>query len=398
MRKIFFYFFLLLLFSCEEKSSFIRGEEAVKIYKEKGVDSPGYFKPEIVVLKQPLYGIYEIGMENCFLSRNNRGEYCIGTIKENGSISAEPVLAGFPPYSGEALNTDPWHNIVWQKEGRYVRVLELDTKNPHGFSSTGKLGGSINLIFLADPEKNILFIELVNYQKHEIPYCFYVLYDMNKKKIIYTSPYINPEFVGFNNGDILHNEWISNTEQKWYIKDLYLNNKRENDLTRELTRFKIHIPVTGGRAVNLNKRMMLGVSRQNNDSLTQYMIKWDEDCKNVSIEPLLNQVPKLAGLYESAPVISKDGNWVKMSFFLTDSLRENFPIYDCRTLFHHIGSQYPQNLSSPIIGAYNKRGSTGAFVLHTELGPLYVEQDFNFPDKLFIYKLLEISFKKLITH
>ena len=73
---------------------------------------------------------------------------------------------------------------------------------------------------------------------------------------------------------------------------------------------------------------------------------------------------------------------MKTTVYFKDS-----PVDASRLALYHLSSAYPQGLSMPMLGGYTQAGTGGAFVMHDEWGPLYIEQDYNFPDKLFIYKL-----------
>ena len=60
-----------------------------------------------------------------------------------------------------------------------------------------------------------------------------------------------------------------------------------------------------------------------------------------------------------------------------------------RLIIYHVNDKYPQGLSLPVMCGFSSEGSPGAFMQHEEWGPCYVEQDMEYDDKLFVYKLNE---------
>ena len=126
---------------------------------------------------------------------------------------------------------------------------------------------------------------------------------------------------------------------------------------------------------------MFGTSRPMG-KLTFFTVVWDEELEDVKIEPIILQKPKNTKLHERVE-FSSDGSWMKTVARTDKGQFLNPP----ELVIYHVGDMYPQHLSMPILCGYAKEGNDGAFMNHSEWGPCYVELDFEFKNKLFIYKL-----------
>ena len=167
--------------------------------------------------------------------------------------------------------------------------------------------------------------------------------------------------------------------KKWFLCDLHLENRVENKLTKELTKFQIkQWPYS--RTVHTGKRMLLGTSEPLG-VLTYFTARWDETYEEVKVEPIILQ--RYTDLLINDDFqFSADGDWVKS--LLTE---KNSVLGLPRLIIYHAKNIYPQGLSMPILCGYSSDNNPGAFMQHEEWGPCYVEQDPNYPDKLFVYKL-----------
>ena len=136
------------------------------------------------------------------------------------------------------------------------------------------------------------------------------------------------------------------------------------------------------KTLHLGQRMMLGCV-EIGSTLTYFSTRWKEDLNDFNIEPLTFQIPDKTVVYANF-AFSTNGNWVA-----TLGQKET-GMYKIPELFiYNVNGKYPKGLSAPIRCGYTKDLNPGTFMDHSKFGPLYIEQDTDFPKKLFIYKLTD---------
>lgn len=165
----------------------------------------------------------------------------------------------------------------------------------------------------------------------------------------------------------------------WQVTDLFLKNSETNDLVKKLNKLQIDV-WDRSKTYHLGKRMMLGAN-EINDKLTYFSISWEEDVNEHAVEPLTFQIPENT-IVDSGFMFSSDGNWVATTG------QKRTGMYKIPELFlYSADKKFPQRLSPPIRCGYTKDSNPGTFIDHEKFGPLFIEQDSDYPKKLFIYKL-----------
>ncbi|MBN2444347.1 MAG: hypothetical protein JXJ04_23495 [Spirochaetales bacterium] len=378
MKKIFCLFIVIFTIIACNKISEVEKE---KIYKEKGFyDMPNTLKPEILKNIPKYYGLVEINKRNSVATLNGSGDFSILTFDKFGNVSLKPIVKGFPPHPGDSIHSDPENDLLWQIRGRGVYILDLETKKTAHVIASSNPNDEITNNHLLNSKKNIFYFGLVNHGIQEPPYSSYTIYDVFNHTKIFESQLISGNLYPITQNELLFIQYYNKGKQKkWYITDLYMNELKENKLTQELTKLQIS-KWPYSKTIHQERRMMLGTSRLTG-TLEYFSIRWDEDFEDVKIEPIIVQRSK-GGLLSSAFVFSPAGKWVK-----TDIEFINTAIETPRLLFYAVNDMYPQGLSMPIVCGYTGEYSPGAFMDHEEWGPCYLEQDIDYPDKIFIYKL-----------
>ncbi len=163
------------------------------------------------------------------------------------------------------------------------------------------------------------------------------------------------------------------------MRDYKFNKIKKNELTKKIKNFKKDIDYTI-KNYNMDKRMMIGIPVKDipDQSSSYYLIRWDENFKNVKIEPFFNSYPAGIDSIDSF-IFSPDGNWA--------SVRGSNMTGDDELIFYHIDDKYPQGVSTAIRGGKTSKQNIGDFFNHEKWGTCFLEKDTMFPDKLFVYRL-----------
>ncbi|MCK4796565.1 MAG: hypothetical protein KAT05_04245 [Spirochaetes bacterium] len=370
---------IITLFSCktiEKKNKKIN--EIIYKYKGFGDDMKKRLRPMILQSKKPINGLVGINKQNCLATINKNGEFSILEIDEGGFISIDPLVYKFPPYEGTSLHSDSEHNIVWQIRGRGFYFFDIKTKRTGHCIASNDGDDKIINSFLVDPKNKIFLIKIRSYYHNGN---YYILYDLMKDEIIFTSSIFKGSIYPLNYNNFLFNEVYgeNNNLLRWHIIDISFNKLKENKLTKKLTKMQINI-WEKTKTIHNGRMMMLGTFWVNDD-LVYASIRWDDEFEDIRIEPLVLQKPKGKNISPRF-VFSPDGNWVKS--LKTVRTGVNFPP---ELLIYHVGEVYPQGLSLPILCGYTKKINQGGFMNHSLWGPCYVYLDCDFDNKLFVYKL-----------
>ncbi len=353
------------------------------IYEKKGYNDSvkKRLKPMILHSNDNIGDIVGINKTNTMVTINEDG-FCLLTITKEGAIKIDPIVKDFPPNRGTSIHSDSRYNIVWMQSGRGLYFLDVETKKTGHCNAAPGLGNNrLGPVFLADPEKKIFLITILEPFKKYKKCIYYILYDLNADKIIFTSP----KYQGFTfpfEGKILFKLQEFNAKKDdyefiWRFVDIYMNKLEENKLTKEMNRYDIRI-ASRSNSIHPERRMILGVSWVAKQ-LVYYSIRWDEKFENIDISPLRIQRPK-GKLISDLFIFSPDGRWIKTH----DVKVKNSPQ---ELLMYHTGSIYPQGVNIPILCGYTNKFNRGVFIEHEKWGPCYVEQDYNYPDRLFLFKL-----------
>jgi hypothetical protein len=378
---IIFSFVFLLFTGCANNT--VSQDEANLIYKAKGLDNMNKsLKPLILKSNKSFHGLYDLSTNNTLATLNDRGEFSTIEIDDSGDVKVVTVSPGFPGRTSERVNTDPEHSFMWLARVRGLWILDMTTKERREVDPSGNTAAEITGACLIDPIKKIFLINLF-INAFEIKDCMVVhyLYDFEKDKIINTTEPQDNLASKFGNGNLLVHDKITRESKKyiWYLSDGYFKKRIENKLTDELT--KMDLDIWGQtRTINLKKKLLLGTA-DIADKLCYFSVRWDDKFEEVKVEPIIAQLPD-GKMISSAFQFSNDGNWVKTFQMESEGL-----IDAPRLIIYHVNEMYPQCLSLPIMCGYTRSDNSGAFMMHSVWGPCYVEQDNNFADKLFVYKL-----------
>jgi len=370
-------FILVLFFSFS-----CTGEKAIQnIYQSKGYENQMVkrLKPVIIKTNFQILDVESIGIPGCLATTSKKSEFALLHIDEAGTITVDPVVPGFPGKLGQNLITDGVHNAIWMTRGRGFYVLDMETKKTGHIIVSNNGNDSISTTYLFDPEKKHFFIKVM--PPYPVQF-YYILYDLFENKEVINSKQYNGRLYPYTKGNFLFCEFTGDNNEivSWKIVDKEFNVIETNNLTDKLTEFQIDVyPRT--KAFHMQKRIMFGTSRPM-EKLTFYTVVWDEDLEDVKIEPIILQIPKKTKLQELVE-FSPDGAWMKSVARSVGGQFLNPP----ELVIYHVGDMYPQHLSMPIMCGYTKKGNDGAFMNHPEWGPCYVELDYEFRNKLFVYKL-----------
>ena len=363
----------VVILSCNAIGSYgaekISDEEKREIYKKREYDTTmqlkEVFKPMLLPVPERITGIVGINKKNSFVARNDRREFCMVTLGEEGEVKVERIVKGFPgrggPYYSENEST-----LVWQQDDVVLSFLDVETKEAHKIYGTTDSQERVKYAFVADPEKKLVFI-LVLLAKYEAdkPWMYYALYDFKQDKIIYKTPLINGPLYPYMKDKFLYAESVDeDTRVKWHITDMYFKKQEENALTREMTRLQLSVwPST--KTVHRGKRMVLGLtdSPEGENKLDYYSMRWSEDGKKVRVENLAKQKVGSMNLGSSFK-FSPDGKWVRTNI--------GGSIVCSDLLLYHVDERYENGLSLPMYCGSSSKEESGAVVEHDKWGPLYV--------------------------
>jgi hypothetical protein len=170
--------------------------------------------------------------------------------------------------------------------------------------------------------------------------------------------------------------------RKWFSCGYFAKGQGDltyDNLTRKLTSTQMNAWFKS-ETIHLKKRMLI-CSILINDRVSYFTVRWDEEQKDINVEPLIFQRSKNKYL-DDAFVFSQKGDWIK-----TLALPMGNSDLPPELLIFHTGDIYPQGLSLPILCGYTTINGYGAFMEHETWGPCYIEWDSDYPKILFIYHL-----------
>lgn len=348
-------------------------------------------EPVIIESEYEIYEIGEIKKKNCFGTMTENGDFAIGKIGNDGVVSVEPIVEGFPPNdSFGGFTTDPFGSMMWVIDGREIVVIDADTKKTGKALTSPDGDAGLRSINVVDRDKKQMIIRVIMHGSDE---SYYLIYDLNENRIIYKSskiigfPYpLSPGKLLFwhyvpyvKGGEKFHKEWFS-------ITDLFEKEDVKNELTKKLNKSKIQLDLfsnpiraQAGKLFGLIRKL----DKENFTFSIDQLVTWKENYKDVKINPIVAQIPKNGDFIDSFK-LSGDGKWA-IGKFKYDANIIDVP----ELIIYHLSDIYPQGVSMPIYCGYSEKYTRGAFVDHEEWGPCYVELCDEFPNKLFVFKLNE---------
>ena len=344
--------------------------------------------PNFVQYSKGISSVLSIDKQNCFIVYN--GNFNVLEIIDIDKIEIKEATPGF---SGSKYFTDN-KSFIWSKQGRGFYSIDLSTKKTKHIIVSHDGDSEIRQTFIIDPQKQLFYIEQLTIgMTTDRSYSKYYIYDFTKDEIVFTSDKFKGNHYPLTNNSMLMSEFFEKTKVKWYVTDLKMMKKIENDLTNKLTELQFSITVDE-QSYNLKKHFMLGLSEIKNPLsglYDMYTVNWNNEMKDVKAAPLTFQIPN-DYLLTGSCFFSSDGAWLKTRF---SPQPDGIPV----TVFFNINDKYPQGLSLPVFGGNTVLENPGCFVNHTKFGPLYVEMDSDHENVLLIYRLndcFEILRKKAV--
>jgi hypothetical protein len=364
----------LLLAGCK-RSSEIGKEEYEILYKEKGIKMGESLKPMILECKYKFNGIKEFG-DNTLVTVNDHKEWITLEIDNNGYVEMKTLKHGFPNDDLSVGTTIPEHKIAISWIMRYAYIYDGEMKQTREVGASSESNAEITDIFLVDSNKKIYLIDLVDHAKDiGVPKEFYILYDFIQDKKIFKSEYRSGALYSIGDNKLLFGD-AKGQKITYHITDSYINNKEENKLTKNLSKFNIFF--YSNDCIRFNKRFGLGTAPAPG---AYFSARWDEKYEDVKVEPIILQKPFGQNMDDRFEM-SQDGKWVKTT---VDNVPG--PVNVPMLVFYSVSDIYPQGLSMPILAGYASDG--GCFMNHKVWGPCYVDYNIDHPNKLFVFKLHE---------
>jgi hypothetical protein len=379
MKKVLYIFlFLLAIFSCQNETEIQRENE--QIYNVKGFgENMQRLKPEIITTKEVINGLVALSIPNTIGTLDKHADFALLHFDKQGNLDVKPIVKGLPEKKSLDLYSDDENNILWVVRGKGVYFLDIESKKSGHIIVSNDGNGKIYRVFTVDPQKKILAIDFDN---GPVTASQYRLFDLPNNQEIPTNPgaYMGVLFAYYNK-QLLGKYW-ENGAYEWDLSDMIIETGKfwDDNLTKALTKFQINT-WHKTKTMHLKKRILLGTGWIGK-KLIYYSVRWDEKIEDVKVEPLILQVPEDCHIRDDY-VLSQDGNWMKTLLSRYSGLTPDVP----ELVIYHVSDIYPQGLSLPIYCGYTHTGNNGAFMMHDTWGPCYVEQDADFPEKLFVYKL-----------
>jgi len=340
-------------------------------------------QPLIVKSKHAFQGLYELNKTNCMVTLNAKGEFCTMTIDDTGQATLNGAAAGFPGKTGSLVSTDAANNFAWLAKTRGLYILDLNSGEKRIVNPSGITSAFISGVFLIDAAKKLFGISLyISAFSPEDAYNNYYLYDFPNDKILFTHENFSGDLLRFGDNTILYWKIVSKYKAQWVLLDAKFNELASNKLTDELNKLDLDI-CSELKPINEKRKILLGYKIISNVTETTFLVRWNENFEKVKTEPVVLQLPDGKALSPDF-YFSSDSNWLKTLKKESDGIIEA-----PRLILYQVNEMYPQSLSPPIVCGYTNANNIGAFMQHSQWGPCYVEQDMNFQDKLFIYKLNE---------
>jgi hypothetical protein len=398
MRKISVSLLILLfLISCFDPK--VSEQEKQKFYAEKGYNTMSdRLKPEIVNIKEPIFSIKDIGIDDCIAAMDQEGQFGIIRFGEELNPEYSPIVKEYPAQMG-IFKTDPEAKVMWLIAGRGVYTLDMDSKAQGHMVASNDGNAKIMESFIVDRKNNILLASDNGGGLSTL-----TLFDLVNNKKIYSQDEDGYGYTGtlFPFGDeqvlcMLRRKNNAVYTLHWLISDMHLKTKNENELTKVLNKLQIEIN-DDIISCNINKR--IGFGFQYDIYRPTFIIKWDAEIKDVEATPILVQMPGWEKFdYSLATMLSFDGSWMKTTLKKPKDGMFDIP----EIVIYHLSNIYPQGIGMPIYCGFTKEGTDGAFFHHKKYGPCFVEFDLDNPRKLFVYilndglKILAEGARKAVT-
>ncbi|MBN1292666.1 MAG: hypothetical protein JXB48_12570 [Candidatus Latescibacteria bacterium] len=233
-----------------------------------------------------------------------------------------------------------------------------------------------------DRDKPTLYVEITKtnwgeYIQREL------VYDPVDKKSIDTINDYKGELFLLPNGNILFEKFNGSLPATWKIGKGFKTGLKDNLLTDKLNDAKVYV---WSISYSYQNNLMIGFNTINDKDI-YYVIKWDDNFEDVSIEPFSFQRDPDRYLWDHFE-ISQDGKWAKTVSKLKKSDQRTDDI-----TFYAVNDSFPQSLSPPVYGGRSTRDGGGCFLETDDWGTVYVDISPEAPGYLAVYKMSDVMNK-----
>jgi hypothetical protein len=336
--------------------------------------------PDVIVPKHGCSPQSSLPAPNTFASY-----FEVAPFTKDGDVVSKPVVDGFPTGPTEMFPSDGKTAALWGRDGRGLRVVDMDTKKTADvtLSSDGNvaiLGG----VFI-DPQTKLLLVQMVQAGPSlERSPCYHVIFDVNTNQVVDTSKPYEGELYPYAKGRFLWCEFLGGPKVHWHWCDLQLKVMPDNKLTKALTNSQI-ITWRDRRPYHFEKRRLIGYVGGTNPAQF-FLVRWAADFGDVTVTPMTSQCPD-EYIFSEYWTISPDGDWAATSAMPLSQAGSSYG-EKWEIVFYRLADAYPQGISPPIFGGLAAGAKiTGAFVNHSEWGPIYLDEDADHPGAMLVYHL-----------
>ena len=315
------------------------------------------------------------------------GEFYMATIDKSGRVATKVLSPGFPGKEGDTYESDDQANFIWMRNGRGVYIYDINANINRHVVASADGNNDIGQIIVADQQKKIMFIEVMEPPKDGPLYTdklttYYVQYDFLKDEIVFATPKVfTAGIVRLKPSELLYGPIDPKTDQfKWCITNPMLEMKVMNKFTKKISEVNFGGRLVEAKTFDAGKRVWFGSMTDPSDihNEIQCMVHWSEDYEDFSITLLAPMQPG-GRAFSDSYMVSQDGNWVKT----TDPYVEEFPP---QVMFMNLGP-YPGGVSMPVKGGYTDQLMHGVWIMHDTWGPCYIENHPSDPKKLMLYRM-----------
>ena len=340
--------------------------------------------PETIPVNCGISEIKSLPGQDKFALINGHNEFATAKLLKNGELQVHTILHNYPnkDLEGselEGLYIDDECKFFWSIATRGIFYVNSETKITRDPLFSGGGNSSLLKTKMIDNKNEIILGEVGDLTGNDGKSTVYLrTFDCKNDLLSKPGKPFDGSIYFFGENQFL---WCESNDSvhkvKWHLCDYNFENIKHNALTEELTKKQLSA-WEYGEPISIKKKFMIG-SIQNKDQETYFSIRWNTDFTEAKIEPLVLQIPP-NGWFESLWYFSDDGSWLRATF-------TNAQTQEKRIVFFSVNDSFPQGISPPIFGEETYYQKDGAFVNHSELGPLYLDRSPKFENALLVYKL-----------
>lgn len=348
--------------------------------------------PDLLDLPRAILDVTTLRKKDTFACLNHKAEFATASFT-NSEVEVTPIVPGFPSLGLEKFSSDQ-ESLLWGFRGRGLYSVDLLSKDT-GHVVVAHSGNAVVLgaIHAETPEGKIIVCEVMRMgpSMEKSPH-WAVSYKTGEDTVGQKSKLITGSLHPFGSS-LLWKEFFRDKTCTWHFTDHTLNDVSHNNLTKKLSESQVFASWTL-HSLNVDSRMLLGYNNKIHakvtlgklDEDTIFSVRWSPDFSDVDIEPVLLQKPEYS-TFNIDFCFSPDGKWVRGNVRRISHYPEKTAPW--QIVFFHVNEKYPQGLSMPMLGEYSDPETPGAFVEHSQWGPVYVERHPRSYMHLRVYRLRE---------